>query len=106
MLALGGCSSGDDAAPPRAVEVPDLAGVRISPALETLCGAGFTIGTVRLVERRPPVGSRSGALERIRVVATVPTAGTRLPAGSAVGLRLAAPRDAGASISAVCEPRG
>lgn len=105
VVALSGCSGGDEVAPTRAVEVPDVAGLRISGALETLCDAGFTIGAVRLIERGPPAGSRSAALERIRVLATVPSAGTRLAAGSPVGLRLAAPRNAGASISAVCEPR-
>jgi hypothetical protein len=106
VVALGGCSGGEEVAPTRAAQVPDVAGLRISPALDTLCGAGFTIGAVRLIERGPPAGSRSVALKRVRVVATVPSAGTRLAPGSPVGLRLAAPRNAGASISAVCERRG
>lgn len=107
IVALGGCSGGGDrGAPTQGVEVPDVAGLHITPALDRLCGAGFTIGAVRLIDRGPPAGSRSVALERIRVVATVPPAGTRLAAGSPVGLRLAAPRDAGVDISAVCGSRG
>lgn len=98
---VAGCSSSEDRvrtdAAPRTIErvaVPDVVGANPEEALDQLCGAGLSVGSVKVVARTPEAGRRpGGVLAAARIRATRPAAGATVARGSPIELDMAVPRD-------------
>jgi PASTA domain-containing protein len=84
-VGCGGGDGGDRGGPvrtsPRGVTVgtvtmPDVIGLTVKQAERKLCAAGFTIGSVKVVKRTGQLRNLGSAEAAVRVVSTVPTAGS------------------------------
>jgi beta-lactam-binding protein with PASTA domain len=97
-----GCSSREE---PQVV-MPNVIGMNPEAALTAVCDARLSLGQIRVVEQlRATTGPRA-ALQDFKVRSSEPSAGMRVPRGTAVTLRIAAPRNASISVQAECPGSG
>ncbi|MEW6581433.1 MAG: PASTA domain-containing protein [Actinomycetota bacterium] len=79
VIGLGACSGDDRPPPPDEVVVPPVRGLSLESAVTAICGRGLTF-SLQETQRR---GARVPT-----VVGTTPPAGTRVPRGAAVTIRV------------------